>query len=93
MQREISFDRIDILIEELKKQNITKLAFAEIHEKRALEVEPDVLQVGDLIQLEILAYRDSTIFKCKIMNADFESIHDMLASQGFEIVRRSRNIT
>jgi hypothetical protein len=92
-QREINFDRLDQLVTELKRRGITKIVFAEINEKRALQTGPEKLEVTDLKQLEILAYRDSTIFKCRIPNADFVKLHDALAEDGFEITRRSRNIT
>ena len=93
MQREILFDKLSQFLEELKKLGVNKIAFTEINEKRALEVAPDTLQVGDLVKLELLAYRDSTIYKCTMINADFEEIHDQLLREGFETVRRNRNIT
>ncbi len=93
MQREILFDKLSQFLEELKKLGVNKIAFTEINEKRALEVAPDTLQVGDLVKLELLSYRDSTIYKCTMINADFEEIHERLLREGFETVRRNRNIT
>jgi hypothetical protein len=93
MQREIQFDKLSHFLEELKRLGVNKIAFTEINEKRALEVAPDTLQVGDLIKLELLAYKDSTIYKCTMMYADFEEIHERLLREDFETVRRNRNIT
>jgi hypothetical protein len=92
-QREIEFDRLEHFVDELGKLGVRKIAFTEVQEKRALQVRPDTLQVTDVALLEILAYRESTIYKVRITDADFDSIHDMLLQKGFEIVRRSRNIT
>jgi hypothetical protein len=93
MQREIIFDKLEQFTGEIKRLKIKKLAFAEINEKRAVEVEPGKVQVVDVSILEILAYKDATVYKCKIRDADFDSIHEILLDEGFDIVRRSRNIT
>jgi hypothetical protein len=93
MQREIVFAKLNDFTEELKNLNITRIAFTEIEEKRAEQVESNLLQVVDIIKLELLAYKDSTIYKCVLNDIDFEEIHHFLESTGFEITRRSRNIT
>lgn len=93
MQREIIFDKLEQFTGEMKRLNIKKLAFAEINEKRAIEVEPGKVQVVDVRILDILAYKDSTVYKCKIKDEDFDSIHEILLDEGFDIVRRNRNIT
>jgi len=93
MQREICYDRLEHFKEDVRRAGITKLAFAETREKRPMQVVPDLLQVVDIARLEILAYRSPTIYKYKTADADFDAIHDELAAEGFEITRRSRNIT
>ncbi len=93
MQREICYDRLEHFKEDIKRLGITKLAFAETREKRPVQVGPGLLQVVDIARLEILAYCKPTIYKCKLSEMDFDSIHDELVAEGFEIIRRSRNIT
>jgi hypothetical protein len=93
MQREISFDKLEHFIAGMKERGIGKLAFAEVREKRAMQVEESLLQVVDVMKTDILAYRDSTIYKCRIEGTDPDALFDTLSKQGFEIVRRSRNIT
>lgn len=93
MQREICYDRLEHFLEDIKRLGITKLAFAETREKRPIQVGPGLLQVVDISRLEILAYSRPTIYKFKIADADFDHIHDRLIADGFEITRRSRNIT
>jgi hypothetical protein len=93
MQREISFDKLEQFVAQVKGRGIDKLAFAEVREKRALQVEESLLQVVDVVKTDILAYKDSTIYKCRIEGTDPDSLFVALTGQGFEIVRRSRNIT
>ncbi|GAB4220709.1 MAG: hypothetical protein Kow00102_09560 [Spirochaetota bacterium] len=93
MQREIKFDSIHEFINALHDVNITKLAFTQINEKRAVEVQPGTLQVVDVVIAEILAYKDATIYKCKIENADLNNLYVLLEDEGFELTKRSRNIT
>jgi hypothetical protein len=93
MQREIRFDQRESFISELKELGITRIVFAEVNEKRAVEVEPSKLQVSDVVELEILAYRDSTIYKYSTKNEDADRMYEYFTAEGFEILRRSRNIT
>lgn len=93
MQREIKFDSIKEFIHTLHAGSITKAAFTHINEKRAVEIQPGTLQVVDVVTAEILAYKDATIYKCKIENADLDNLYAMLEDEGFELTKRSRNIT
>ncbi|MCX8124250.1 MAG: hypothetical protein N3F66_08810 [Spirochaetes bacterium] len=93
MQREIKFDSLQAFIDALHANSITKVAFTQINEKRAVEMQPGTLQVVDVIIAEILAYKDATIYKCKIENADLGNLYARLEDEGFELTRRSRNIT
>lgn len=92
MQREIKFDSITQFIDALLTSRVTKVAFTYINEKRALEIKPGALQVMDVSIAEIIAYKDATIYKCKIENADQEELYSLLKDKGFEISKRSRNI-
>ena len=93
MQRDILYDSLDAFITGMRGCGITKIAFSETGEKRAEEVEPGKLQVVDVNRVELLAYRDSTIHKCVIKDADREALFDRLVAGGFDVTRRSRNIT
>ncbi len=93
MQREIKFDSLQEYIHALHSNNISRIAFTQINEKRAVEVRPGTLQVVDVVIAEILAYKDATIYKCKIENADLQSLYTQLEDEGFELTKRSRNIT
>jgi hypothetical protein len=93
MQREILYDSPDAFITGVRGSGITKIAFSETGEKRAEQVEPGKLQVIDVNRVELLAYRDSTIHKCVIKDTDRNALYERLAADGFEVTRRSRNIT
>jgi hypothetical protein len=93
MQREILYDTMDAFLKGVRGCGIAKIAFSETGEKRAEEVEPGKLQVVSVNRVELLAYRDSTIHKCVIQDADRDALYDSLTTDGFEVTRRSRNIT
>jgi len=92
MQREILFDRVEAFIEELERLGISVVVFAETREKRVKQFEKEV-RVVDLALLELIAYRDSTIYKCVMEDVDFDEIFGLLEQRGFSVTRRSRNIT
>ena len=93
MQREILYDTLDAFTAALRGCGVTKIAFSETGEKRAEQVEPGKLQVVSVNRVELLAYRDSTIHKCVIKDGDRDALYDSLTAGGFEVTRRSRNIT
>lgn len=93
MQPEALYADLDSFIDAMRDSGVSRLACAEIKEKRASQVEPNVLSVVDTARLEIIAYRKPTIHKCVIETADFPAVYARLESQGFTITRRSRNIT
>ncbi|TAL39274.1 MAG: hypothetical protein EPN93_02135 [Spirochaetes bacterium] len=93
MQREITFDRLEQFVAQIQTLGITSLAFAETREKRAVQVEPSLLKVIDIVKTDILAYKDSTIYKCSIEETSPDDLFEDLAARGFTIKRRSRNIT
>ena len=93
MHREILYDSVNAFIGGLRDSGITKVAFGETGEKRAEEVEPGKLQVVSVSRVELLAYKGSTIHKCVLNNLDRNALYDRLTGEGFEVTRRSRNIT
>lgn len=93
MQREVKFDKVDEFMKELKTQGITRVAFSEINEKRPKQVDVNLLRLEDTVRVDILAYRNSTIFKCVLEGINLDALRGDFESQGFEVTRRSRNIT
>ncbi len=93
MQREIVFDRLDAFTGELRNHGIDKIVFAEINEKRAVQVDHDNLELQDIRRLDLLAYKSPTIYKCSLDNVDLDEIYHSLTGEGFDVTRRSRNIT
>lgn len=93
MQREIIFDKIESYIQNLQDNNITKVAIATIDEKRPDQIEPNVLQVVHMKKIELLAYKDSIVYKCIIENRSPGDIEEILSPEGFEIIHRNRNIS
>lgn len=93
MQREIIFDALESFLESLRNHSIQKISFSEISEKRAEQVEPGKLQVVHVDRVELIGYKDSVLYKCLLKNVDRNSLFDDLVAQGFDVTRRSRNIT
>jgi hypothetical protein len=93
MQREIRYDSLETFISGLKNHSIHRIAFCETSEKRARQVEPHCLSVVHLDRVELLAYRDSILHKFVFSGADRDALFHKLVSAGFEVTRRSRNIT
>ena len=92
MQREIKFDRVSDLISELMSQGITQVAFSVANERRPRQLNEKELSLNRTVILEILAYKNPTIYKCVLVDIDIDKIRDVFESQGFEITRRNRNI-
>lgn len=93
MQREIRYDNIEAFLAALRSQGVEKIAFAETNEKRPLQVSPGVLEVTYVEMVDLIAYRGSVLYKCSLRSVDRDALHERLASEGFEVTRRSRNIT
>jgi hypothetical protein len=93
MQREIIFEKINTFIAELKAQNISKVAFAHISELRPVQTEKGLLNLVPMKKIEVLGYRDSTIYKFVIEDKDPESLKNIFTAQGIEVTVRNRNIT
>jgi len=69
------------------------VAFSEINEKRPRQVDANLLRLEDTVRVDILAYQSATIFKCVLEGIDLEALRNNFESNGFEVTRRSRNIT
>ena len=98
MAGETIYTDLDECIRALKEMGITRIALAEIRERRPQFVEskePDTMGVLDVIvvkRAEVLAYRESHIYKCVVDNVEPEEVYNRLTAEGFEVKRRSRNM-
>ncbi len=92
MQREIKFDHVKDLIAELLSEGITRVAFSVANERRPRQLNEKELSLNVTVILEILAYKNPTIYKCVLVDIDVDKIRDVFESQGFEVTRRNRNI-
>ncbi len=93
MQREIVYDTLESFVAALKDRSIVRISFSETCEKRAEQVEPGRLEVIHVDRVELIGYRDSIIYKCPLKNVDREALYQRLIEDGFDVTRRSRNIT
>jgi len=93
MSGEKVFNSLDSFVDGVKSLDVTKLAFSEVYERRAEQVEPEVLDVIVMKRVNLLAYKDSTIYKCTLSDSDHDAVYDQLVSQGFEVKRINNNIT
>ncbi len=93
MNSEEKYDDIDDFLKKLKQIGINKVAFAETKEKRAQQIDDNQVGVVRVSKLEILAYKDSIIYKCILDDVDFDVIYNKFIAEGFEKKKTSRNIT
>ncbi len=93
MTDEIKFNTIDELIAELKKMNISKVAFSEVKERRAEQTKDDLLEVVVVRKVDILSYRDSVIYKFSYAGEEVDAYYSILVENGFEVKRINKNIT
>jgi len=93
MQREIMYDTLKAFLSGLKDHAIQKISFSETGEKRAVQVQPGTLHVVHVDRVELIAYKNSVIYKCAPKSIDRDALYDRLTAEGFDVTRRSRNIT
>ena len=91
--REVVFANVDAFIAGMKDLGIGKIAFSETLENRPERNGESMIRVAMVNLVELIAYRDSVLYKCPLRDIDHDSLYGMLVSAGFEVTRRSRNIT
>lgn len=92
MAGEKIFDSPDEFTAFLKESGINKISFSEICERRAVQTD-DLLEVIVVKKVDLLAYKDSIIYKCALSTDDLDGLYQSLTDQGFDVNRKSRNIT
>ncbi len=87
------FNTLDGFISEMKKLEITKIAFSEVNERRAEQTKDDLLEVVVIREVTLKSYKDSVIYKYFEKNENLNTLYDRLVSEGFEVKRINNNIT
>lgn len=93
MSDEIKFNTIEEFMSELKKLNISKVAFSEVKERRAEQTKDDMLEVVVVRKVDILSYKKPVVYKFSYAGEDVEAYYTILAENGFDIKRINKNIT
>ena len=93
MSNEIVINELDEFIKEARNAGIDRIAFSEVNEKRAKQVNPEELHVVHVLKVDLIAYKSSIIYKCTLEDVDLEEIYNNLSREGFEVTRISKNIT
>ncbi len=93
MKSKKDFYNIDEFIGALIEGGVTRAAFTQIDERRAIEKKRGEIQVIPYRKLEVLAYKDSMIYSyVEEGDVDFERAFRKIEERGIEPVKRSRNI-
>ena len=90
MVKEKIFEDINEFRDELRAQGITKIAFGQVNEQRAEQVELNKLEVVRVVRLELLAYKGDTLYKCVKRDVDLDTVYAMLCEDNFDVTRRSQ---
>lgn len=92
MGNDIVIEKIEEFVEIVKGKNISKLAFAEVNEHRPYQVKEKELEMQKLKKVDVLAYKDSIIYKCVVVDQDLDGLYNDLLSKGFDVKRQNRNL-
>lgn len=86
------FNDINDFIGKMKELGIKKIAIAERKEKTVVQPNVDMLELARIARTELLGYKDSVIYKCVLDNQPYHDLYIKLRENGFETLRRTRNI-
>lgn len=92
MAGEKIFDTPEEFTAFLKNEGIDKISFSEVCERRAVQTS-DLLEVIVVRKVDLLAYKNSIIYKCALSTDDLDGLYQSLVDKGFEVNRKSRNIS
>lgn len=92
MNGEKIFDTPEEFTAYLKSQGIEKISFSEVCERRAVQND-DLLEVVVVKKVDLLAYKNAVIYKCALATDELDELYQSLLAQGFEVNRKSRNIS
>ena len=92
MDYEVIYNSLDEFIDSLKGLGLNKVAFSEVHERRAVQTREDFIEVIVVREASILSYKDSVIHKFSAKGDIVESIYQTLVDRGFDVKRINKNI-
>lgn len=92
MNGEKIFETTEGFTDFLKGAGINKISFSQVCERRAVQTD-DLLEVIVVKKVDLLAYKNATIYKCALAADDLDELYHGLIDQGFDVIRKSRNIT
>lgn len=91
--REVVFENLETFISGMREMGIGAISFSATLEMRPVQISDTALQVENVNRVELIAYRDSVIYKCLLRDIEHGPLYEKLVSEGFAVTRRSRNIT
>ena len=92
MDNEVIYNSLEEFIDSLKSLNLNKVAFSEVHERRAVQTREDFIEVIVVREVNILSYKDSVVHKFSAKGDIVESIYQTLIDGGFDVKRINKNI-
>ena len=92
MENEVIYNSIEEFIDSIKKLGINKVAFSEVHERRAMQTREDFIEVIVVREVTVLTYKDSIVHKFHAKGDIVDSIYQTLLDNGFDIKRINKNI-
>ncbi|HOO73354.1 MAG TPA: hypothetical protein PK926_16460 [Spirochaetota bacterium] len=92
------FTSLDEFMAEARKAGIEKLVFAEVNEKRAIQKDSNMVEVVRYVVVEVIGYKKPVIYKYSIDGDGLDAegpdgLYDRIVAGGFDVTRKSRNIT
>ena len=92
------FTSLDEFMAEAKKTGIEKLVFAEVNEKRAIQKDSGTVGVVHYVVVEVIGYKKPVIYKYCIDGSGLDAegtdgLYNKIIANGFDVTRKSRNIT
>jgi len=89
---EVIYNSLEEFIDSLKRLSLNKVAFSEVHERRAVQTREDFIEVIVVREVSILSYKDSVVHKFSAKGDIVESIYQTLIDSGFNVKRINKNI-
>jgi len=92
MDNEVIYNSLEEFIDSLKRLSLNKIAFSEVHERRAVQTREDFIEVIVVRKVTILSYKKPIVHKFSAEGDIVASIYQTLVDGGFEIKRINKNI-
>jgi len=92
MDNEAAYNSLEEFMDSLKSLGISKVAFSEVNERRAVQTRDDFIEVIVVREVTLLSYKDSVVHKFNAKGDILESIYQTLVDSGFDVKRINKNI-